>query len=78
MQVLRLYLTLMTVVWLGVLLAVVFLEFLDGFGDGNFWVAIVLSWGCFWRRWERWAFYGSLLPVLNVLIAGVAWDVQTR
>ncbi|MEN9217123.1 MAG: hypothetical protein Q6K90_07355 [Gloeomargarita sp. HHBFW_bins_162] len=40
---------------------------------GSLGLAIGLSWGCFWRRWERWAFYCSLLPVLNVLVAGIAW-----
>ncbi|MCS6782568.1 MAG: hypothetical protein RMI89_07125 [Gloeomargarita sp. SKYBB_i_bin120] len=44
--------------------------------------AVIVSWLCFWRRWQRWAFYSSLLPVVNVLVAGVAWwweaGVQSR
>ncbi len=100
MRVLGFYLLAMTVVWLGVLLAVVIPALTTGalgiteagtragqLFAGAVWslpatlsLAIVLSWWCFGRRWERWAFYCSLLPVLNVLAAGVAWvwDVQTR
>ncbi|WP_448380828.1 hypothetical protein [Gloeomargarita sp.] len=36
-------------------------------------LAVVLSWWCWGRRWERWALYSSLLPGLNVLVAGGAW-----
>jgi hypothetical protein len=93
MATLRLYVTVMTVVWLGLLVGVV----LPGLRQGTLglaegttlaerlWagavltlpaslvLAVVLSWWCLGRRWERWAFYCSLLPVLNVVVAGVAW-----
>ncbi|MEN9233294.1 MAG: hypothetical protein Q6J44_07220 [Gloeomargarita sp. DG02_4_bins_56] len=86
--------TTMTVVWLGVLLAVVVPAWAKGsllaIGEAGtpaaqllaaavltlpatLVAAMILSWWCYGRRWERWAFYCSLLPVLNVLVAGLAW-----
>ena len=61
----------MTVVWLGVLLA------LGEAGTAAAQLLLTLSWWRYRRRRERWAFYCSLLPVLNVLVAGL-WAMPTH
>ncbi|MCS7031619.1 MAG: hypothetical protein NZL92_08830 [Gloeomargarita sp. SKYG116] len=93
MNVLRLYLSVMTVMWVGMFLAVVLPAFSRGVLGlaeartvaqqlvagavltlpGMLGLAVVSSWLCFWRRWQRGAIYCSLLPVVNVLVATVAW-----